>query len=107
MSYSQYLSYLGITPIVIIICAYVISTEAPVLAFARKHWGVVEKTVQIDFSTRLRLARNDAIKRINYSQLALFIPMVLYSSILNRGESPPLGDLMLGMRYKCSMLVNR
>jgi len=39
-------------PIVIEICAYVISTEVPVLAFARKHWGVVEKSIQIDFSTR-------------------------------------------------------
>jgi len=73
-----------IIPIVIKICAYVISTEAPVLAprfrgdkftpakaGARKHWGVVEKSVQIDFSTRLRLARNDTNNRINYSQLVL------------------------------------
>ncbi len=32
--------------------------------------------------------------------------MVLYGSTLTRGESPPVMDLMLGMRYKCSTLVN-
>jgi len=64
-------AFKGLIPIVIKICAHVISAEAPVLAFARKHWGVVEKTVQIDFSTHLRLARNDTNKRINYSQLVL------------------------------------
>jgi len=51
-NYGTFLRKIGVIPIVIKICAYVISTEAPVLAFARKHWGVVEKSVQIDFSTR-------------------------------------------------------
>jgi hypothetical protein len=46
-------------PIVIKICAYVISTEAPVSSVEDRNRGVAEKSVQIDFSTRLRLARND------------------------------------------------